>query len=65
MVCAGAVVPTVVAAKLRFADRVTASSPVPVRVTTWGEFAVVSLIVMAPEMVPVTLGVKETVMVQA
>ena len=64
MVCAGAVVPTLKAAKLKFADRLTASSPVPVRLTTCGAPAVVSLMVMAPEVVPVTLGVNETVMVQ-
>ena len=64
MFCAGAVLPTFVAANERFEEIETASCPVPVRLTKCGAPVLVSLMVRIPEIAPLTTGVKVTVTVQ-
>src|ERR1700683_2479157 len=64
-VFAAVVVPTVSLPKAKVAgESVTGAAPVPVRLTSCGEFAAVSLMVIAPEMLPVAVGVNVEVMVQ-
>ena len=46
------------------AENVTGERPVPERGTICGEFAAVSVMVMVPEMAPVTLGLNVSLMVQ-
>lgn len=64
MFCAGAVLPTFVAANERFEEIETASWPVPVRATKCGAPMLLSLMVKIPEIAPATTGVKVTVEVQ-
>jgi len=61
---AALLVPTAIVPKARLAgERETGVSPVPDRLTIWGETTALSLMVISPEMLPVTEGVKVTVIV--
>ena len=65
MVCAAAVTPIVVLAKVRLADEtVTGVTPVPERVTVCGLFAALSVNVNVPPTAPKAVGVNETPTVQ-
>jgi hypothetical protein len=66
MICVAELEPTEVAANVRL-EGATASvvRPMPERLIKWGEFGALSVIVTAPRIVPVTVGVKLTVTLQA
>jgi hypothetical protein len=65
MICEAELEPTEVAANVRL-EGATASvtSPTPERLINCGEFGALSVIVTAPRIVPVTVGVKLTLTLQ-
>jgi len=65
MVCAALELPTATLPKAKLTgENVTGARPVPERPTICGEFVAVSVIVMAPETAPVTVGLNVSFMVQ-
>ena len=59
------VLPTATLPKAKLTgENVTGARPVPERPTTCGEFVAVSVMVSAPEIAPVTVGLKVSLIVQ-